>query len=354
MKSGSESVDFKAHGFPERYDCFMALLDVPSAADFHQKEVLVAGGAGFLGSWLSETLLAHGSSVTCIDNLATGREANISHLRTHKNFRFEKIDISDGIMDRHFDMIFHFASRASPEEYQQHPVETMLANSIGTRNILELAAKYNSRVIYASSSEVYGHPDVVPTPESYWGHVNPIGPRSCYDEGKRFGEALCMAYLRAYNLDVRIVRIFNTYGPRIRGDGAYARAASRFINQALRSEPLTVYGDGSQTRSFCFVTDTINAILRVATSDAARAEVFNIGNPREITILTLAQLVEQLAGGSHGVKYGPLPEDDPPRRCPDISKARSILGWEPRVGLEEGLSQTMRWFRENELPRSNT
>ena len=325
----------------------MGALEVPNSSDFRGLKTLVAGGAGFLGSWLSEALLAFGSRVTCIDNLATGREANISHLKSDDNFQFELFDISEGIADRHFDLIFHFASRASPEEYQQHPVETMLANSIGTRNILQTALKYNSRVVYASSSEVYGHPDLVPTPESYWGNVNPIGPRSCYDEGKRFGEALCMAYLRAHNLDIRIVRIFNTYGPRIRGDGAYARAASRFINQALRGEPLTVYGNGTQTRSFCFVTDTIRGILQIAVSDAAKGEVFNIGNPNEITILTLAHLIGRLAGGGHEVKYAPLPEDDPPRRCPDISKALSILRWEPKVGLEEGLSQTIRWFREN-------
>ena len=330
----------------------MIALDVPNLSGFRGMRILVAGGAGFLGSWLSEALANAGSSVTCADNLATGRQANISHLRTHENFQFEKLDISEGIADRHYDLMFHFASRASPEEYQQHPVETMLANSAGTRNILEAALKYNSRVVYASSSEVYGNADMVPTPESYWGHVNPIGPRSCYDEGKRFGEALCMAYARAYNLDIRIVRIFNTYGPRIRADGTYARAASRFIKQALNAEPVTVYGDGSQTRSFCFVTDAIDAILRVAKSDSARGEVLNIGNPHEITILSLAQLIERLTGASHAIKYGPLPEDDPPRRCPDISKARALLGWEPKVGLEEGLVKTIKWFRDNMEPAS--
>jgi|SRR5208337_3697937 len=321
--------------------------DIPNSNDFKGKRILVAGGAGFLGSWLSESLLACGSETVCADNLATGRESNISQIRGRDKFAFKKLDISEGSIDERFDIIFQFASRASPDEYQQHPVETLLANSLGTQNILQTARKHGGRVIYASSSEVYGHPDVVPTPESYWGRVNPVGPRSCYDEGKRFGEALCMAYLRAHNLDVRIVRIFNTYGPRIRCDGAYGRAASRFIDQALRGSPLTVYGDGSQTRSFCYVTDTVRAILKIASTDAARGEVFNVGNPREITILSLANLITQLVGGSQTINYGPLPQDDPPRRCPDISKARSILHWEPEVGLEEGLRTTIKWFRES-------
>jgi UDP-glucuronate decarboxylase len=320
---------------------------VPSSFDYKGLKVLVTGGAGFLGSWITESLLANGSAVTCIDNFATGLEANISQLKSKQNFRFEQLDVSETDLDGDYDLIFHFASRASPDEYQQHPVETMLANSTGTQNILRAAVKSGSTVVYASSSEVYGHPEIIPTPESYWGNVNPIGPRSCYDEGKRFGEALCMAYKRAYNLDIRIVRIFNTYGPRIRGDGAYARAASRFINQALSKEPLTVYGNGTQTRSFCFVRDTIEGILQVASKDTARGEVFNIGNPHEITILALAQLILRFAGDDNGVKYGSMPEDDPPRRCPDISKARSILGWEPKVELEQGLKETIRWFRDS-------
>jgi UDP-glucuronate decarboxylase len=311
------------------------------------KRVLVTGGAGFLGSWLSEEIVELGGELLCVDNLATGREDNISQLKMRKNFRFEKLDVAERIVDEPFDLVFHFASRASPEEYQQHPVETLLANSDGTRNILQIARNHNARVIYASSSEIYGHPTIIPTPESYWGWVNPIGPRSCYDEGKRFGEALCMAYLRAYNLDVRIVRIFNTYGPRIRGDGPYARSASRFIHQALNCQPLTIYGDGSQTRSFCYVTDTVGAILQTATTDVARGEVLNIGNPREVTILSLANLIGRLVGREYTLSFAPLPQDDPPRRCPDISKARSLLRWEPKVELEAGLASTIQWFRTN-------
>jgi UDP-glucuronate decarboxylase len=325
----------------------MDLQDAPNSSDFREQKILVTGGAGFLGSWLSEVLVECGSDVVCVDNLATGCESNISHLKRRGKFEFRKLDIAESIPDDPFDMIFHFASRASPDEYQQHPVETLVANSIGTHKILQAAHKHNGRVIYASSSEIYGHPDVFPTPESCWGRVNPVGPRSCYDEGKRFGEAMCMAYSRADNLDVRVARIFNTYGPRMRGEGAYARASSRFIVQALRGKPFTVYGDGGQTRSFCYVTDTIAGILRVATADAARGQQFNIGNPQEITILSLANLVAELVGSPCTIIYSPLPQDDPPRRCPDISKARSILTWEPKVGLKEGLSKTIDWFRRN-------
>jgi len=336
------------HSMPAgHWDRLMISEEISELPDFRGKRILIAGGAGFLGSWLSDVLVARGSDVVCVDNLATGRESNVSHLMNRKNFTFKRLDIAEDLVNEGFDIIFQFASRASPDEYQQHPVETLLANSIGTQNILQTASKHNARVIFASSSEIYGHPDVVPTPESYWGRVNPVGPRSCYDEGKRFGEALCMAYLRACNLDVRIVRIFNTYGPRIRSDGAYGRAASRFIDQALRGRPLTVYGDGSQTRSFCYVTDTVRGILQIASTDAARGEVFNIGNPHEITILSLANLIERFVGGNHTINYSPLPQDDPPRRCPDISKARHILHWEPKVGLEEGLQKTIEWFKES-------
>jgi len=322
-------------------------VEIPDVAYFRGKRAFVAGGAGFLGSWLCETLIKSGADVVCVDNLATGLEQNISDLKGRRNFVFEKLDIAEKALDEDVDLIFHFASRASPEEYQQHPVETLLANSDGTRRILDTARKCGARVIYASSSEVYGHPTVVPTPESYWGLVNSVGPRSCYDEGKRFGEALCMAYVRAYDTDVRIARIFNTYGPRIRGDGAYARSASRFIFQALRGQPLTIYGDGKQTRSFCYVTDTVSALLQTASTELAKGEVLNIGNPHETTILALANLVSKLVGGRREITYGPLPPDDPPRRCPDISKARTILRWEPRVGLEEGLAKTIQWFKEN-------
>jgi UDP-glucuronate decarboxylase len=311
-----------------------------------EKRILVAGGAGFLGSWLCDNLVAEGADVTCIDNMATGLHRNLEHLTGKKNFHFHEMDVTRYDLSTKFDVIFHLASRASPDEYQEHPVETMLANSTGTYSLLESARKFDSRLIFASSSEVYGSANEIPTAESYWGAVNPIGPRSCYDEGKRFGEAICMAFFRQYGLGVRIARIFNTYGPRMREDGAYGRVASRFIDQALHKIPLTVYGKGDQTRSFCYVTDTIDGILRLSTEDKADGETFNIGNSNEITILSLAHLIGRLIGGEFEIKYAPLPLDDPPRRCPNISKAKRRLGWEPRVELTEGIRKTIEWSRQ--------
>lgn len=295
---------------------------------------------------MSDTLLSARAKVYCIDSLSTGSLKNIYHLIKNKNFSFRRADITkDGSPGRKYDYILHFASRVAPEDYQQHPIETLLANSTGTKNVLELARKNDSTVLYASSSEIYGNPHIIPTPENYPGNVNPIGPRSCYDEGKRFGEALCIAYHRTYGLDVRIARIFNTYGPRMRADGAYARAVPRFISQALSNQDITIYGDGSQTRSFCYVTDTIAAILKMLEAKSLKGEAVNIGNPEETTILTLAEKIKSLTNSKSRITSHPRPQEDPQRRCPDITRARDKLNWQPKVTLEEGLQKTISWLR---------
>jgi UDP-glucuronate decarboxylase len=253
---------------------------------------------------------------------------------THCNFK-----------DR-YDYILHLASRASPEDYQRYPIETLLANSLGSYQMLELARKFDARILFASSSEVYGDAKDVPTVESYWGNVNPIGLRSCYDVGKRFGEALFMAYYRNYGVDTRIVRIFNTYGPRLRADGPYGRVLSRFILQALCGQDITVYGNGMQTRSFCYVSDTSTAILKMLTTKELQGEVINVGNPVETTIWKLATLVKEVTNSDSKIVFYPSPPDDPKRRCPDINKAVQLLGWRPLVRLEEGLNRTISWFRK--------
>jgi UDP-glucuronate decarboxylase len=308
--------------------------------------VVITGGAGFIGSWLCDFLITQGASVTCLDDMSTGVMRNVSHLIHRTGFRFVNWDVTKASpkIDK-CDLIFHLASHPSPEEYQDHPVETILGNSQGTLNMLEVAKENHAVLLFASSSEVYGDAQVVPTPETYWGNVNPIGPRSCYDEGKRFGEALCMAYHRAYGLDVRIVRIFNTYGPRLRADGLYARALSRFIKQALSGSDLTVYGRGDQTRSFCYITDTVHALLLAATKEEMKAQVVNIGNPHEIPILSLAQTIIRIVGSKSQITYHERPVDDPQRRCPDISRSRALLSWAPSVSLEDGLARVVKWFR---------
>jgi UDP-glucuronate decarboxylase len=311
---------------------------------FSGKNILVTGGAGFLGSWLSTVMGKAGGKVDAVDNLATGMEKNIS---ARMNVRFIQASVEDGTVSGFYDYIFHFASRASPEEYQLYPVQTLLANSIGTMKMLDLAKKSSGCVmVYASSSEIYGDGNVFPTPETYYGNVNPIGIRSCYDEGKRFGEALCMAYFRNYSMDVRMVRIFNTYGEKIREDGAYARALPRFLVQALRGAPITIYGDGKQTRSFTYVSDTIRGILKLATTPNMQGEVFNIGNTQEITILQLAETILKKTGSKSKFTFSPLGQDDPKRRQPDITKAVQKLGWSPKVSLEEGLERTIDYFTE--------
>ena len=313
---------------------------------FEDKSMLMTGGAGFIGSYLCDTLVQLGANVTCLDNFSTGLIENVDHLLPKRKFRLVKEDVSNYEDDEKFDFVFHFASRASPEEYQLHPVETLLANSRGSYRMLELARKQGSVILFASSSEVYGDPEVVPTPEGYLGNVNHLGARSCYVEGKRFSESLFMAYHRKYGLDTRIVRIFNTFGPRLRGDSFYARVLSRFILQAFGRENLTVYGDGSQTRSFCYITDLTRGILLASNSEKTKGEVINLGSPSEISILDAAKEVMKTVGCELGISFHPLPEDDPKRRCPDIRKAKEILGWEPRVDLEKGLEKTVLWFRE--------
>ena len=318
---------------------------------FEGRRVLVTGGAGFLGSYLCDILLNLGSNVTCLDNFATGTLTNIDHLIGKNNFELIEEDVAKFEGKEKFDYIFHFASRVSPEDYQLHPIETLITNSLGCSKVLELANKGHSRIIFASTSEVYGNPEEIPTPESYWGYTNSIGIRSCYDEGKRFGEALFMAYFREHKLDIRIARIFNTYGPRIRPDGTYARALPRFILQALENKDITIYGDGSQTRSFTYVTDTIIGILSVFCNENAIGEVFNIGNCDEMTILELAKRIKQIVSCKSNLVFLPLPVDDPRRRKPDIRKAEKELNWRPRVSLEEGVLRTVSWFKENHLEK---
>ncbi len=313
---------------------------------YEDQRVLVTGGAGFLGSWICDTLLADGARVTFVDNFASGQKENIRHLMDHERFRFIEHDISTPLsVETRLDYVFHMASRASPFEFEHYPIQILKANTAGVLVALGIAKKNHAKILFTSTSEVYGNPAVVPTPESYYGNVNPIGPRGCYDEAKRCGEAYVMAYRKQHNLDTRIARIFNTYGPRIRIDGIYGRVIPRFIDQALKGEPLTVFGDGSQTRSFTYVTDQIEGLLLLASVDEARGQVINIGNVNEITVLELAKKVIEIPGSSSTITFQPLPEDDPRRRRPDVTRAKQILGWEPKVPLEKGLVRTIAWIR---------
>lgn len=305
--------------------------------------VLVTGAAGFLGSHLVDRLLQDGHDVVGMDNLVTGAPDNLAHLDRHNRFRLVRHDVSQYIdVEGTLDAVLHFASPASPIDYLKLPIQTLKVGSLGTHNTLGLTKAKGARYLLASTSEVYGDPQVHPQPESYWGHVNPIGPRGVYDEAKRFAEAMTMAYHRAHGLDTRIVRIFNTYGPRMRArDG---RVVSNFIVQALSGEPLTIYGDGEQTRSFCYVDDLIDGIMRLfARGDH---EPTNIGNPGEFTINALAEIVLRLTGSQSTVVHEPLPVDDPKQRRPDITRAKKQLNWEPRVSLEEGLGRTIAYFRQ--------
>ncbi|HNS72536.1 MAG TPA: SDR family oxidoreductase [bacterium] len=303
---------------------------------------LVTGGAGFLGSHLCEYLLGKGHQVIAMDNLLTGSIANIEHLQSEE-FKFIKHDVTEYIyLAGPIDYVFHFASPASPLDYLQLPIQTLKVGALGTHKALGLAMAKNARFLLASTSEVYGDPLVHPQPEEYWGNVNPVGPRGVYDEAKRFGEALTMAYHRYKGVNTKIVRIFNTYGPRMRpNDG---RAIPAFVPQALRNEPITIFGDGSQTRSFCYVSDLIEGIYRLMMSD--QHEPVNIGNPHEMTIREMAEAIIRLTGSSSPLVTKPLPVDDPKVRQPDITLARTLLGWEPKVDLEEGLTRTIAWFRQ--------
>jgi UDP-glucuronate decarboxylase len=314
------------------------------ADKFEQKEVLITGGAGFIGSWLCDILLSFGAQVTAVDDFSTGRKKNISHLRSNGRFELIESDACSFVSDKKFDFIFHLAAHASPEEYQLRPIKTMKVSSFGTANMAELARKNDAIMVFASTSEVYGDAEVVPTPETYWGKVNPIGPRSCYDEGKRFAEALLMAYCSQYGLDVKIPRIFNTYGPRLREDGLYGRALSRFILQARTNRPITIYGDGKQTRSFGYITDTVTGLLLLAASDKANGEVVNVGNTQEIRILELARKIIEITNCNSQIEFYPLPKDDPKRRCPDTAKLQRLVGWKLNVSLDVGLKKTIDWF----------
>ena len=304
---------------------------------------VVTGGAGFLGSHLCERLLAEGHRVTCVDNLITGKLENIRHLTDEADFEFIHHDVTRPFeLDGEIHNVLHFASPASPVDYLELPIQTLKVGSLGTHNTLGLAKVKGARYLLASTSEVYGDPLVHPQPESYWGNVNPVGPRGVYDEAKRFAEAMVMAYHRYHGLDTRIVRIFNTFGPRMRPmDG---RVVPAFIQQALLGEPLTVFGDGQQTRSFCYVDDLVDGIYRLLNADTA--EPVNIGNPREMTILQFAELIIELTDSTSEISYQSLPVDDPKIRQPDISRARELLGWQPRVAVDEGLRKTVDYFRE--------
>ncbi len=304
--------------------------------------VVVTGGAGFLGSHLCQRLLADGCEVVAIDNFLTGSPANVEHLLEHERFRLVRADITDYLhVPGPVDQVLHFASPASPIDYLKLPIETLKVGSIGTLHALGLAKEKGARFLLASTSETYGDPQVHPQPETYWGHVNPVGPRSVYDEAKRYAEALTMAYRRAHGVDTVVLRIFNTYGERMRpNDG---RAIPTFIRQALAGEPLTVAGDGAQTRSVCYVDDLVEGILRLLRSELAGP--VNIGNPYELSVLALAERIVALAGSSSEIRFIPRPEDDPSVRQPDITLARTKLGWEPRVSLDDGLTRTIDWFR---------
>lgn len=309
----------------------------------NKKVAVVTGGAGFLGSHLCDRLLKEGLKVVCIDNLLTGSLDNISHLFQNENFVFYKHDVTNFIhVPGNVDYILHFASPASPIDYLHLPIQTLKVGSLGTHKVLGMAKDKNARILIASTSEVYGDPAVHPQKEDYWGNVNPIGPRGVYDEAKRFAEAITMAYHRYHNVETRIVRIFNTYGPRMRLEDG--RALPAFVSQALSGEDITVFGDGSQTRSFCYVSDLIEGIYRLLLSD--EVDPVNIGNPQEITIKEFAEEVLKITGSNSKIIYTPLPEDDPKVRQPDISKAKRILGWEPKVERGEGLKRTIEYFRE--------
>ena len=308
-------------------------------------KTIVTGGAGFIGSHLCEYLIERGHKVVCVDNLITGRRTNLEGIWKHKNFEFIEHDITEPFfIEDKIDYIYHLASPASPKDYLEHPIHTLKVGALGTYHLLGLAKQQGARFLLASTSEVYGDPKVNPQPEEYWGNVNPIGPRGVYDEAKRYAEAITMAYHRSHNVDTRIARIFNTFGPRMRLDDG--RAVPNFIGQALRGDPITVYGDGSQTRSFCFVSDLVEAIYRLMMSEYDLP--VNLGNPEELSILAFAKLIKKLCESDSEIVYEQLPQDDPMQRKPDISKAKEILRWEPKVGLEEGLRKTIEWFKEKE------
>jgi len=322
------------------------------------KRILITGGAGFIGSHLCERFINDGHEVICLDNYFTGNKENVSHLMNHHRFELIRHDITEPIL-MEADWILNLACPASPIHYQYNPVKTIKVNVLGALNMLGLAKRVKARILQASTSEIYGDPDVHPQKEEYWGNVNPVGKRSCYDEGKRVAETLFFDYMRQNKVDIKVVRIFNTYGPRMRSDDG--RVVSNFIVQALKNEPITMYGDGSQTRSFCYIDDMIEGLIRMMdyeTGEYTREPDYtkqylsgypgpiNLGNPHEVSIYSIAKLVTELAGSKSEIVFRPLPEDDPKRRCPDITKAKGILEWQPYVQLEEGLRKTVEYFRK--------
>jgi UDP-glucuronate decarboxylase len=330
---------------------------------FRAKTILVTGGAGFLGSWVCDVLTKQGAQCVCLDNLSSGRFENISHLMEKDNFRFINHDISkpvffglthhpDGVCVgdiRRIDIVMHMASRASPFEFSKYPIPILKSNTLGTMNALGIAKAHNALFFYTSTSEVYGNPpdEAVPTVETYFGHVNPVGPRSCYDESKRAGEAFVKAYELQHQIKTKIVRIFNTSGPRIRYGPEFGRVIPNFIHQALNNEEITIFGDGSQTRSFIYVVDEIEGILKIVHNREATGEVINLGNNKEYSILELAKIIKELIKSKSEIVFKPLPIDDPVRRCADLSKANRILKWQPTTPLREGLMKTIAWFKDN-------
>jgi UDP-glucuronate decarboxylase len=331
---------------------------------FEDKVILVTGGAGFLGSWVCDVLVEQGAYCICLDNLSSGQPNNIMHLMNKDNFRFINHDISYPIyfgfsyhplgicVDdiKRIDIVMHMASRASPFEFTQEPISILRSNTLGTLNTLGIAKFNNALFFYTSTSEVYGNPpkEAVPTPESYFGHVNPVGPRSCYDESKRAGEAFIKAYELQHQMRTKIVRIFNTAGPRIRHGPEFGRVVPNFIHRALHDEDIIVFGDGSQTRSFIYIVDEIEGILKMVHKDEANGTVINLGNNKEYTILELANIIKDLTNSNSKITFKPLPIDDPVRRCPNIQKAKELLNWEPTTSLEDGLKKTIAWFKDNE------
>ncbi|MFX0010519.1 MAG: UDP-glucuronic acid decarboxylase family protein [Candidatus Hermodarchaeota archaeon] len=332
---------------------------------FKDKIILVTGGAGFLGSWVCDVLIKQGAYCICLDNLSSGRFNNIAHLMEEDNFRFINHDISEPIYFgltyhpkgicigdiKKIDIVMHMASRASPFEFQKYPIPILKSNTLGTMNALGIAKAHNALFFYTSTSEVYGNPpdDAVPTSETYFGHVNPVGPRSCYDESKRAGEAFVKAYELQHNIRTKIVRIFNTSGPRIRSGSEFGRVVPNFIKQALNDQDITIFGDGTQTRSFIYVVDEIEGILKMVYKKEALGEVINLGNDKEFTILELAHLIKELTQSESKITFNPLPIDDPVRRCANLSKAKKLLNWQPTTSLKDGLKKTIAWFRDNEF-----
>jgi len=310
------------------------------------KYVLITGAAGFIGSHLSDKFIEKGFNVIGIDNFITGSQKNIEHLQDTKNFEIINHDVTTPIdLHEKIDLILHFACPASPVDYIKFPLETMKVNSIGTLNMLELAKKKDSRYVFASTSEVYGDPDVNPQFESYWGNVNPVGPRSVYDEAKRFSETISMSYFREYGLDTRIIRIFNTYGSRMKANDG--RVIPNFITQSLNNESISVYGDGTQTRSFCYIDDLVDGIFKISKANNLKGEIMNLGNPEEYKIIDLANFIIEKVSSQSKISFKQLPEDDPKQRCPDISKTMKLIKWEPKTSLNEGIEKTINFFENS-------